>query len=186
LIPVEVIYARALTLLDAEGAGGLNARRLAAELQISTRTLYEQVGNREQLIRALVARHFSQLRLDFKEYKDWETTALRWCMSFHDTLRAHPFLTELMTIEDREAVVDYVNELVEAALREGFPRRLAVEGCRSLVNVTINHTIVEVRALREPEHSEKTASEAAKIEKNFPMTIRWILAGIRAEHDAAR
>jgi AcrR family transcriptional regulator len=186
LIPVEVIYARALTLLDAEGSGGLNARRLAADLHISTRTLYEQVGNREQLIRALVARHFSQLRLAFKEYKDWETTALRWCIAFHDTLRAHPFLTELMTIEDREAVVDYVNKLVEAAVREGFPRRLAVEGCRSLVNVTINHTIVEVRALREPEHSAKSASEAAKIEKNFPMTIRWILAGIRAEHDAAR
>lgn len=185
LIPVEVIYTRALALLDAEGASALNARRLAAELKISTRTLYQQVGNREQLIRALVARHFSQLRLEFEEHEDWETTALHWCLALHDALRAHPFLTELMTIEDREAVVDYVKELVKAALHEGFPRRLAVEGCRSLVNVTINHTIVEVRALREPEHSAKTASETAKIEKNFPMTIRWVLAGIRSEVNAA-
>jgi AcrR family transcriptional regulator len=185
LIPVEVIYTRALALLDAEGASALNARRLAAELKISTRTLYQQVGNREQLIRALVERHFSQLRLEFEEYEDWDTTARHWCLALHDALRAHPFLTELMTIEDREAVVNYVNELVKAALHEGFPRRLAVEGCRSLVNVTINHTIVEVRALREPEHSAKTASETAKIEKNFPMTIRWVLAGIRSEFEAA-
>jgi hypothetical protein len=86
-----------------------------------------------------------------------------------------------MTIEDRSAIEDYVNELVKAALREGIPRRLAIEACRGLVNVTINHTIVEVRALREPEHSAETALETAKIEKNFPMTIRWILAGIKAE-----
>jgi AcrR family transcriptional regulator len=181
LIPVEVIYTRALALLDAEGAGALSARRLAADLRISTRTLYQQVGNREQLIRALVARHFSQLRLEFKEYRDWDATAFHWCMTFHDTLRAHPFLTELMTIEDRNAVEDYVNELVKVALREGVPRRIAIEACRALTNVTINHTIVEVRALREPAHAAGTTHETAKIEKNFPMTIRWILAGVRAE-----
>jgi AcrR family transcriptional regulator len=185
LIPVEVIYTRALALLDSEGAGALNARRLAAELRISTRTLYQQVGNREELIRALVARHFSRLTLEFQEYDDWETTAFQWCMTFHNTLRAHPFLTELMTIEDRQAIEGYVNELVKAALREGLSRRLAIEGCRALVNVTINHTIVEVRALREPEHSAETALETTKIEKNFPMTIRWILAGIKAEAQAA-
>ena len=185
LIPVEVIYSRALELLDAEGAGALNARRLAAELKISTRTLYQQVGSREQLIRALVARHFSQLRLDFREFDTWESTALHWCLALHDALRAHPHLTELMAIDDRTVVEDYVNDLVKAALREGFPRRLAVESCRALVNVTINHTIVEVRALREPEHSPGTAAEVKKIEKNFPMTIDWILVGVRAEAASA-
>jgi AcrR family transcriptional regulator len=185
LIPVEVIYARALELLDGEGAGALNARRLAAELKISTRTLYQQVGSREQLIRALVARHFSQLRLDFREFDAWESTALHWCLALHDALRAHPYLTELMAIDDRAAVEDYVNDLVKAALREGFPRRLAIECCRALVNVTINHTIVEVRALREPEHSPGTAAEVKKIEKNFPMTIEWILVGVRADAASA-
>ncbi|MEZ0054405.1 AcrR family transcriptional regulator [Mycobacterium sp. MAA66] len=181
LISADAIYDRALELLDTEGAGALNARRLAADLRISTRTLYQQVGNRQQLIRALVARHFSRLRLDFREYRDWETTALRWCTALHDALRSHPHLTELMTIEDRQAVVDYVDQLVKSALREGFPRRLAVEGARSLVNLTINHSIAEVRALRDPDLSEKTVAEKARIERNFPMTVKWILAGIRAD-----
>ena len=48
------------------------ARRLAADLKISTRTLYQQVGNQELLTRALVARHFSQLRLEFHARKTWE------------------------------------------------------------------------------------------------------------------
>jgi AcrR family transcriptional regulator len=188
LIPVEKIYARALELLDAHGIEALQARRLAADLKISTRTLYQQVGNREQLIRALVARHFSRLRLEFREYDTFENTALHWCLALHDTLRSHPHLTELMAIDDRKAVEGYVGDLVKAALREGYSRKTAVECCRALVNVTINHTIIEVRALREPEHSPGTAGEVAKIEKNFPMTIRWILAGVRAatEPKAAR
>jgi AcrR family transcriptional regulator len=181
LIPVETIYTRALELLDAEGIDALQARKLAADLKISTRTLYQQIGNREQLIRALVARHLSQLRLDFREYDTFDSTALHWCLALHDTLRAHPFLTEMMAIDDRKAVEDYVNDLVKAALSEGFPRKIAIECCRTLVNVTINHTIVGVRALREPEHSAGTASEVRKIEKNFPTTIRWILLGVRAD-----
>lgn len=184
LIPVEMIYERALALLDSEGSTALTTRRLAAELRISTRTLYQQVGSRDQLIRALVARHFSALRLDFHEYADWETTALQWCLALRDALRAHPFLTELMTVDDGAAVMDYVRELVDATLREGFSRKLADECCRALVNLTINHTVMEVRGLREPKLSRASATETARIEKNFPMTIGWILTGVRAEADA--
>jgi AcrR family transcriptional regulator len=181
LIPVEGIYEHALELLDAEGSDALTTRRLAADLKISTRTLYQQVGSREQLIRALVARHFSQLRLDFHEYEDWETTALKWCLALHRALRAHPFLTELMTIDDREAVMDYIDALIKATLNEGIPRELALECCRALVNLTINHSVMEVRALREPKLSRASLAESRRIEKNFPMSVRWIIAGVCAD-----
>jgi AcrR family transcriptional regulator len=181
LIPVGQIYDRALALLDSEGAGGLNARRLAADLKISTRTLYQQVGTREKLIRALVAQHFSRLKLDFRVYDTWESTALHWCLALREALRAHPFLTELMTIDDRKAVTDYVDELLKTTVHAGIPRALAIECCRALVTVTINHTIIEVRALCQPEYSPRSAVEAAKIADNFPMTIGWILAGVRAD-----
>ena len=185
LIPVEVIYERALALLDAEGSGALTTRRLAAELKISTRTLYQQVGSREQLIRALVARHLSQLKLDFHEYDDWESTALHWCTALRAALRAHPYLTELMTVDDRNAVMSYVDQLVNATLREGIPEKLAIECCRALVNLTINHSIVDVRGMHEPKLSRKSAAESARIAKNFPMAVRWILSGVRADAAAA-
>jgi AcrR family transcriptional regulator len=184
LIPVELIYERALALLDAEGSGALTTRRLAAELKISTRTLYQQVGSREELIRALVTRHFSQLKLDFHEYEDWEATSLEWCTALHDALRAHPFLTELMTVDDRNVIMDYVDELVDATLREGIPRKLAVECCRALVNLTINHSVMEVRGMHEPKLSRNSAAESDRVEKNFPMSVRWILAGVRQEAEA--
>jgi AcrR family transcriptional regulator len=181
LIPVEVIYERALALLDAEGSEALTTRRLAAELKISTRTLYQQVGSREQLIRALVARHFSALRLEFHEYEDWETTTLNWCLALHDALCRHPFLTELMTIDDRTAVMAYVDELIAATLEEGIPRKLTIECCRALVNLTINHSVMEVRAMREPKLSRSNLAEFRRVEKNFPMAVRWILVGVRAD-----
>jgi AcrR family transcriptional regulator len=98
LIPADDILTHALDLLDSEGIEALSVRRLSAALKISPRTLYQQVGNREALIRALVARHFAHLKLDFKEYDTWESTALHWCLALNNALRAHPFLTELMTI----------------------------------------------------------------------------------------
>jgi AcrR family transcriptional regulator len=184
LIPVEVIYDRALALLDAEGSTALTTRRLAAELRISTRTLYQQVGSRERLIRALVAQHFSALRLEFHAYQDWESTALHWCVALHEALCAHPYLTELMTIDDRAAVMDYVDELVAETLKEGIPRKLAIECCRALVNLTINHSVMEVRAMREPKLSRDTLAESRRVQKNFPMMVRWILIGVRADASA--
>lgn len=178
LIPADDILTHALDLLDSDGIEALSVRRLSAALKISPRTLYQQVGNREALIRALVARHFAQLKLDFKEYDTWEATALHWCQALNSALGAHPFLTELMTIDDRSAVTDYVNALLKATLQEGIPRPLATECCRGLAHMTINHTIAEVRGLREPGRSE---SETAKIEQNFPRLVQWVISGVRAE-----
>jgi AcrR family transcriptional regulator len=181
LIPAEDILTRALELLDSDGPSALNVRRLSSDLKISPRTLYQQVGNQEELTRALVARHFSRLRLDFKEYDSWESTALHWCLALHAALRSHPHLTELMTIDDRSAVSDYVQALVKSTLKAGIPRGLAIECCRGLTNMTINHSVVEVRALREPKRSAQTAAEVAKIDKNFPRLVGWVIAGVRAE-----
>ncbi len=182
LIPVEAIYERALDLLDAEGSGALTTRRLAGDLRISTRTLYQQAGSREELIRALVARHFSALRLEFHEGDDWESTALLWCLGLRDALYAHPHLTGLMTVDDRVSIMEYVDQLVEATLREGIPKEIAIECCRTLVNLTINHSVMAVRGLHEPKLSREV--EADRIEDNFVMTVGWILTGVRA--DAAR
>lgn len=179
LIPAEDILDRALELLDAEGPKALNIRWLSADLKISPNTIYQQVGNQAALARALVNRHFSQLKLQFIEYEDWESTALHWCLALHDALRAHPHLTELMTIDDRDAIRDYVAALLQSTVQSGISRPLAIECCRGLTNLTINYSIGAVKASREG--SSKASSEIKKIEKNFPRLIRWVIAGVCAE-----
>jgi AcrR family transcriptional regulator len=181
LIPVEAIYEHASALIDAEGAQALNARRLAADLKCSTRTLYQQVGNREDLIRALVARHFSQLQLTFDESDSWESTALHWSLALRDALQAHPFLTQLMTLDDRDAVATYVDKLLNSLVQAGIDRRLATECCRALVNTTINHAIVEAQALRQAPSTRSGGLSARKRQRSFLRTIDWIIAGVRQE-----
>jgi AcrR family transcriptional regulator len=181
LIPVDVIYEHALALIDEEGAEALNARRLASDLKCSTRTLYQQVGNREELIRALVGRHFSQLKLDFHEFDTWESTAAQWSLALHNALQAHPFLTELMNVDDRGAVTSYVNKLLKSLVQAGIDRRLATDCCRSLVNTTINHTIVEAQALRQAPSRAGGRLDAKKRQRSFLRTIDWIIAGVCQE-----
>jgi AcrR family transcriptional regulator len=176
-----VIHEHALALIDAEGAHALNARRLASDLKCSTRTLYQQVGNREELIRALVGRHFSQLQLDFHEYDTWESTAVQWSLALHDALQAHPFLTELMNVDDRGAVTSYVDKLLKSLVQAGIDRRLATDCCRSLVNTTINHTIVEAQALRQAPTGRAGGLDAKKRQQSYLRTIDWIVAGVRQE-----
>lgn len=181
LIPAEAIYEYALALIDAEGAHALTTRRLAADLKCSTRTLFQQVGNREELIRALVARHFSQLQLDFHEYDTWGDTATQWSLALHDALDAHPNLTELMTIDDRGAVTSYVDKLLKSLMQAGFDRQLATHCCRSLANTTINHTIVEAQALRRTPRTRATGLDAKRRKRSFLQTVDWIIVGVRQD-----
>lgn len=181
LIATELIHERALTLLDAEGVDGLTTRRLAAELKISTRTLYQQVGSRDELIRALVARHLSQMRVEFHRHETWEATAEQWCHRLREALFAHPHLTELMTNDDAGTIMDYIVDLIDSSVHEGIPRHIALDCTRALVNLTINHTVMEVRGLREPKLSRESINADQLAEANFGRSVGWILAGVRAE-----
>jgi AcrR family transcriptional regulator len=175
-ISAETIYERTLVLLDAEGARAVTVRRVAADLKISTRTLYKRIGNRDNLIRNVVELHFGKLGLVLHEYDCWESTALNWCLALHETLLAHPHLTELMTDGHGNFLLDYVREIIEVTVQEGIPQRIAAECCRSLVHLTIADAIMEIRTSRGFNCSVKTSSMA----RNLPETIGWILAGTRA------
>ena len=60
LDPAEILD-RAISLVEAEGADALTMRRLASELGVATTSIYWHVGNREQLVTAMVSRHGEHL-----------------------------------------------------------------------------------------------------------------------------
>jgi AcrR family transcriptional regulator len=180
-ISAETIYERTLVLLDAEGAGAVTVRRLAADLKISTRTLYKRIGNRDNLIRNVVELHFAKLNLSFRECGSWESTASNWCLGLHGTLCAHPHLTDLMTDDHVLILGDYIHALAKVTVQEGISRDTAAECCRALANVTINDAIRQVRAKRHPNGALQADVRAPGSSRSFSEPVRLILAGVRAE-----
>lgn len=168
----DAIYARALTLLDEEGVAGISARRLAAELRCSTKTLYQEVGNQDRLIRELVARHFAALRLDFAEAPTWQESAVRWCRAVRTALLAHPHLSALMTFDDREPIAAYVDPLLNVLIAAGVDPSLSRNCCRVLVHTTISLTGAEIAARGE---------QADVFAEVFENTIGWVVKGVAAE-----
>lgn len=202
LVPVETILETALALLDEQGPAALSARNLAAVLQCSTRTLYQQVGKREQLIDKLVAHHLDRLALEFHPGATWQDSARRWAHTIRGALLAHPNLARLMTTEHRGPIVGYVNELLKLLLQAGFREELALRACRVLANVAISLTLSELTApsmaVRHRVRSdEEVAFEERVVARSgadpahfqeppevFANAINWLLEGLAREHAA--
>jgi AcrR family transcriptional regulator len=60
-LDADEILDRAIALVEDEGAGALTMRRLATELGVATTSIYWHVGNRGDLVTALVGRHGERL-----------------------------------------------------------------------------------------------------------------------------
>jgi AcrR family transcriptional regulator len=180
-ISAETIYERTLLLLDAEGAGAVTVRRLAADLKISTRTLYKRIGSRDNLICNVVELHLAKLSLNFRECGSWESTASNWCLGLHGTLCAHPHLTDLMTDDDVLILGEYVKALAKATVQEGISRDTAAECCLALANVTVSDAIREVRGTRRSNGAPQADRKALGPSRSFRESVRLILAGVRAE-----
>lgn len=199
LIAVETIYDAALKLLDEQGPEALSARNLAAELKCSTRTLYQQVGKRDELIAGLVRHHLSGLQLEFQAQTRWQDTVLDWARGLRGALLAHPNLARLMTTEHRGPVAEYVSALLKTLLEHGFDEELALRSCRVLVNIAVSLSLSEIIAPDgQARHSNRSQKEIQfedlvitrfggdrehfqEPPEVFDNAINWVILGIAAE-----
>jgi AcrR family transcriptional regulator len=166
-LTAEAIYAEALRVLDEEGLAGLNARNLTHRLACSTKTIYSLVGNRQAMIRGIVAAAFAQMDLAFMPGSTWQLSTKRWAETLHTELLARPYLGTLMTLEDRDATIAYVLRLVDALVDAGIRRRPAVEIAGNVGHWTIASTLLDLRAPGEWDQPHR-----------FEATLEWLVCGI--------
>ena len=201
LIEIEAIYEGALSVLEDEGVTGLSARNLAARLKCSTRTLYEQTGKREDLIRQLLDFQFSRVPLNFHVGHDWQEAMLSWSEGMRAVLLSSPNLSRLMTVENRAAIASYVNELLKVLLGSGFKEELALRACRVIAHQVISLSLAEIdtppvairRGRRSPKEIEFEDLVVSGLSSNvgsepfqdtpeiFANSVRWTIAGISSE-----
>jgi AcrR family transcriptional regulator len=169
LLSVDAIYDEALRALATDGPAGLAARSLAARLRCSTKTLYRQVGNREDLVRGVVSRAFASIELDFSTDTSWQDSVRSWCQALRSALVQRPGLTSLMTIADSDVVIIYVTRLIRVLKRYGFAEKDAVDACNVLVHVALSLTVTDMAV-----HEDKP--------EIFDTTIDWLIQGMEHSH----
>ncbi|EUA25404.1 bacterial regulatory s, tetR family protein [Mycobacterium intracellulare] len=146
MLSADAIFDEALRVLAEEGAAGLTIRNLAGRLKCSSKTLYQQVGAHEVLVRGVVTRAFAQLELRFSNDAPWEAAVESWCTALRAELLDHPDLCKLMTTADRDVVVDHVGQLMAVLERDGFTHGQAVRAGGILAHVTLSMTLSDVAA----------------------------------------
>ena len=198
LLAADSIYDTALRLLEEKGVDALSARNLAAALKCSTRTLYQQVGKRDEFIGELVAHYFAGVRLNFREEAEWQSSARSWASNLRSALLAHPNLSRLMSAEHRAPIADYVNRLLQVLLNEGFDEELALRSCRVLTNIAISLSLSEIIAPVDSSRRKRRSRKEIEFEdlviarrsrkgsygeppEVFENAINWLIAGIESE-----
>lgn len=164
----------AMNVVDKEGADALTVRRLAADLKISTRTLYKRIHNRDNLVRSIARLYMVRLDPPIRALTAWQETLMQWCLDLHRGLSAHPNLTALLTRADLASFKTRLDQLTDAPVQYGVPSQLADELCTTLAVVTLNDAIA---AARDSPTSAATSPTAA----NLRTVLELILIGSIAQ-----
>lgn len=85
----EAIVETALRIVDAQGAGALSMRVVAAELGSPVMSLYRHVESREDLEDGIVALLTGGIG-PFPQDVGWEPGLRAWAIAYRDMVRAHP------------------------------------------------------------------------------------------------
>jgi AcrR family transcriptional regulator len=84
------LVAKALSIADAEGIGGLTMRKLATELGVKPMSIYYHVANKEEVIDAMVDAVFDEIDLGSIE-GDWLVEARQRAELLRKSLNRHPW-----------------------------------------------------------------------------------------------
>lgn len=168
LISSEAILDEALLVVAEEGAAGLTVRKLAARLRCSNKTLYQQVGTHDVLVRRVVARAFERIDLDFSADSTWEEAAQSWCLALRAALLDRPGLGGLMTTADRAVIVEYIGRLMAVLERDGFTHSEAVHAGGILGHVTLSMTLADLTAPGQWDNP-----------RVFATAVQWLIDGMR-------
>ncbi|WP_329101679.1 TetR/AcrR family transcriptional regulator C-terminal domain-containing protein [Micromonospora sp. NBC_01699] len=97
-LSTERIVARAVDIADREGLAALSLRRISAELDVATMSLYRYVDSKDDLVLLMAEAAFGETALPDPPPADWRSrlkliSQLQW--SIH---RRHPWLVHVMSL----------------------------------------------------------------------------------------
>lgn len=95
-IDPDTILARAIAITDAEGLHSLTIRRLAAETDVGTMTLYNYFNNKDDLLQNMADYILSRFEAPSGQTDDLKTYIRLLTHAWHDMMLRHPTVVQLI------------------------------------------------------------------------------------------
>lgn len=171
----------AARLLDEQGAEAVTMRRLAAELGVSPMALYRHVGDRDELLLALVDRLAAALVYPPIPDDPRQAILALW-QTLYEGLAAHPWLPEVLGRRRLMApsVLGAVEEIHAAFRRAGLSLEDAVRAYRLTWQFTLGALLVRAGS-RHPGPSVQESLRGAPDPQRYP-TLAAAAASWRHAH----
>jgi len=145
-LDADEIVDAALVILREQGLDAVSMRTVSAALGVSPVPLYRRVGNKDDLLAAMVQRLLVGIAPRPRKGEAWRAYAKRWTVTLLDALESTRDLRRLVGARQddlaREPFVEASRPLVEVLRGAGFATDEAVQATRLLVWATVGHVMV--------------------------------------------
>jgi AcrR family transcriptional regulator len=135
----------ALAILEAEGEDALTMRRLARELGVAPMSVYWHVGDREELLDALVGEVLGGIVVDVPAEGPWVERMSAALAALRAQLLAHPHVVPLLARQRRlaPAIISAGVGVLELAVELGLDDAATVEVFRAAMWHTVGSLFME-------------------------------------------
>jgi AcrR family transcriptional regulator len=125
LLSKELIVARALAIIDAEGLAELSTRRLARDLRVSAPSLYNHFRTKEDILDAVADAIVARVDLSMFGRQEWPAALVEWARAYRAVLAAHPHAVPLIARGPgrRPAALRLAETVFGALVDAGWPPR---------------------------------------------------------------
>lgn len=164
------MIAAATKVLEKEGAKALTLRRLAADLNVNSASLYHHFENKEEILLAVVRAALRGLRLPplAEAWQDW---ICENAVRYRRLLIQKPFLIPLMLEGFRPLTMAY--SVTDAKLVEaGVPDEVRPEFMRVLDTTVVGSALIAINSPKEGSAGSETRFD---YEKMLRSTIRFLI-----------
>jgi AcrR family transcriptional regulator len=156
----EKVLAGAMRLADEAGIEALTMRRLASTLGVEAMTLYHHVGNKDEMLDALVDRVTDEFAYA-PEGAEWRDRIRTVAMSAYEALSRHRWAAGLSLSLRRPSPgrLRYMNDILDTLRSAGFSEELVDRGYHAIEGHIMGFTLWEVgMALPAPEDLARLAT----------------------------
>jgi AcrR family transcriptional regulator len=139
----EQVIEAALDLIDSDGLGALNLRKLATRLDVSAMTPYSYFSDKAELVSATVEHALTPARLNLEHEARWDEHVLSAMRGLHAALDRHPGIVELIMAQSEGRLLEEFRlQLIEVLKAAGLTATQSADALRSLTSYVVGYAVL--------------------------------------------